>query len=494
MLWRICASSAVVFGLSAATAVAQDQTLVVDQPLELCVTPAPITTADLSVADAAAVIAAALRIKQPDPGTYYIVHATEFVKNRTTVAEEHWFVYFVGWHQTPWYWWFTDSRQLERFKESRIMGSSRVGLVYLYLNVPTFTTLDARDQIAEHFTKAHAEDLTVPTDPAEGKERSDRLNRFVERLLGSLPGEAEHRAASAAAARQSSRTAAPDPLVERIIQLETERYLKAFGDGDRTIINEVALVNQDTGEDLVGLSPTVATTDTFSFLNTLFYKVAVTKKQPAPLENLKSAAKLAFAGQSDAQTRVYVEPVDAAVCAGGVMDVKHVPSDVLVSALTTSGTTEVLRSKQAFDNEGKYWWDVSFALPLSLRRDVTVNVDAGQVAAKKVEKADLFAVVNLGLPRDTKGIQWQLAPTLIYGIPITGKPLKHHLVGFTIGLNYVQLMGGLRFDRRQEVTTSVENDTPVGIEQTPPGEKWEQKWVMGINIPVATVVGLFKKK
>jgi hypothetical protein len=98
------------------------------------------------------------------------------------------------------------------------------------------------------------------------------------------------------------------------------------------------------------------------------------------------------------------------------------------------------------------------------------------------------------MPRDTKKIQWQLIPSVVYGIPVTGKPLKHHLVGFTIGLNYVQLMGGLRFDRRQEVTTTVENATPVGVEQTPPGEKWEHKWVMGINIPVARAAGLIKKK
>jgi hypothetical protein len=116
------------------------------------------------------------------------------------------------------------------------------------------------------------------------------------------------------------------------------------------------------------------------------------------------------------------------------------------------------------------------------------------VAAKKVEKGDLFAVINLGLPRDTKKIQWQLVPTFVYGITITGKPLDHHLVGFTIGLNYVQLLGGVRFDRRKEIGTTVENGTPVGVESAPAGDKWDHKWVWGINIPVRTVVGLFSKK
>ena len=132
-------------------------------------------------------------------------------------------------------------------------------------------------------------------------------------------------------------------------------------------------------------------------------------------------------------------------------------------------------------------------LPLDLRRDLSIDVDGGQVAAKSVEKADLFAVVNLGLPRDTKKIQWQLIPNFVYGIPITGKPLKHHLVGFTIGLNYVQLLGGVRFDRRQVIATVVENGTPVGVEATPPGEKWAHEWVWGINLPVQTVVKALKK-
>jgi hypothetical protein len=101
--------------------------------------------------------------------------------------------------------------------------------------------------------------------------------------------------------------------------------------------------------------------------------------------------------------------------------------------------------------------------------------------------------VNLGLPRDTKRIQWQLFPTFVYGMPITSQPLKHHLVGFTIGLNYVQLSrrpsvrpphaGG---DHRRERQRRPE------IESTPPGDKWDHEWVWGINIPVTPSSACFK--
>jgi hypothetical protein len=455
--------------LSAGRLAAQDQTVIIDRELRACDVAKP--SADLTPAEAANVIAQALG-EDPRNDTYYIVHATEFVPERTTVAEEHWYVYYAGWQSKPWYWAFRDSRQLKRFRESRIMGSSRVGLVYLYVNVPTFATPTARDAIAKHFREQPRQDKAAE-------------ETRVARLRGQLPSDAELHAEELA-------KNARDQGFELLVQLESERYLRAFAAGDRTITSEAALINKETGEELVGLSSTLATSASFATLNTLFYKVAITKKVPAPLENLKNAGRFAFAGQSDA-TPIYVTPPEmGAVCAGGLMHVKHVPADMLVTAITTNAKgEETQRSKQTFDNEGRYWWDVSFALPVDLRRDVTVDVDAGQVAAKSVERADLFALLNVGAPRDTKRVQW-FVPALVYGIPITGKPLKHHLVGFSIGLNYVQLLGAYRLDRRQTVSTGTENGTTVGTESAPAGEKWEGKWVWGINIPVATVVSLFK--
>ena len=270
-------------------------------------------------------------------------------------------------------------------------------------------------------------------------------------------------------------------------------YFKALS--QQATSAELPIVNRDTGETLTGLSPTLATTDTFKTLANLYYKIEVTKKLPAPVENLKAVAKLAFGGEAGAADRIPVDVHPSAVCAGRRIDVEHVPSDMLVKSLVGAegekAPTE--RSHQLFDNEGRYWWDVSLALPADLRRDLSIDVDGGQVAAKSVEKADLFAVVNLGMPRDTKKLQWQLIPNFVYGIPVTGKPLKHHLVGFTVGLNYVQLLAGVRFDRRQVIATTTENGTPVGVEGTPPGEKWEHEWVWGINLPVQTVVKMLKK-
>ncbi len=478
--------------MAAPAARAQDQTIVVEPPLQLCGSPKQFDSAALDEAKAEALVKTALNVKAVDPKTYYIIHATEFVPTRMVVAAEHWYVYYKPWQQKSSLSWFRDSRQAKHFKEQRIFGSSRVAVVYLYVNVPTYASREALEKLAEFFLRQRMKE------PEPGK--------IVTRMRDELPETAEKAAENRARARleAAKKLALTDDERKKLdasadlyllSAMEAERYLKALSEQRKEIADEFALVDKETGETLTGLSPTLATTATYKSLVNLFYRIDVTKKVAAPVENLKTAAKLAFGAQSGVAERFGVDVRPSSVCAGQPFDVQHIPSDMMVKAMIGAEDEKnpSERSHQLFDNEGRYVWDVSFALPVDFRHDLTINVDAGQVAAKKVDKGDLFAVVNLGMPRDTKKMQWQLIPNFIYGIPITGKPLKHHLVGFTVGLNYVQLLAGVRFDRRQEIGTTTSNGVPVGVEQTPAGDKWEHKWVWGINLPVNTVVKMVKK-
>ena len=141
---------------------------------------------------------------------------------RAIVAEEHWYVYHAGWEKKPWYWWFTDSRQVKRFKETRILGSSHVGLVYLYVNLPAYRTLESRASLVEHFRKAHAGDLQ-PASDTERKERQERLANLLEGLKGSLPDQDERQALESVKRAQNDRQAVSDPDVELIVQLEAQQ-------------------------------------------------------------------------------------------------------------------------------------------------------------------------------------------------------------------------------------------------------------------------------
>lgn len=478
----------------AAPAAAQKQAIIVDQPLQYCGAASRFTLSTFDEAKAAELIEAALG-QPPDATTYYIIHATEFVPNRMVVSVEHWYVYYQPWRQKSAFWFFRDSRQFKHFKEQRIFGSSRVGMIYLYVNVPTFASRNATDEVMAFFLGKHVK-AEAEADAATRATRTQRLKDQETRFRDDLPPDAEARAVTLAQTKAAAAADASTQDLYLVSALEAERYFRALAAHNNEITSEFALVDNTTGGTLSGLSPTLATTDAYDSLSKLFYVIDVTKKVPAPVQNLKDAIKVAFGGQAGVANRLGVKVEPSSVCAGRAISVDHLPSDMDVTPMIAGDGDKKseARAKATFDNEGRYWWDISFALPLDFRTDISIDVDAGQVAAKQVEKGDLFAVINLGMPRDTKKIQWQLVPTFVYGMPITGKPLDHHLVGFTIGLNYVQLLGGVRFDRRQVVGTTVENGVPVGVESAPAADKWEHKWVWGINIPVHTVVQLFSKK
>lgn len=135
----------------ASNAAAQDQTIVVDQPLQLCGTSKEFPLSTFDQVKAETLVKAALGIKEVDRTTYYVIHATEFVDRRMIVAAEHWYVFYKPWTEKSALWWFRDSRQFKHFKETRVFGSSRVAIVYLYTNVPTYSSRDSLEDVAKFF-------------------------------------------------------------------------------------------------------------------------------------------------------------------------------------------------------------------------------------------------------------------------------------------------------------------------------------------------------
>ena len=85
----------------ASNAAAQDQTIVVDQPLQLCGTSKEFPLSTFDEVKAEALVKAALGIKEVDRTTYYVIHATQFVDRRMVVAAEHWYVYYKPWQEKP---------------------------------------------------------------------------------------------------------------------------------------------------------------------------------------------------------------------------------------------------------------------------------------------------------------------------------------------------------------------------------------------------------
>jgi hypothetical protein len=220
----------------------------------------------------------------------------------------------------------------------------------------------------------------------------------------------------------------------------------------------------------------------------LTYTVAITKKRPAPLQNLLDLA--GFALQGAPTNKVAAQPF---VCGSAVIDVNLLPSDMKFTASTISSGDQKELSTMTFDNERTYAVDVSFALPLTSHDDLSFDVDDGVATAKKVEKTDLFAVVNIGWPRDTKRMRFAW-PTLLYGMPITGKPLKKQLVAVGFGYSKVQFFAGRLFTKREVASATTTDDLVTLDVKADDAKKWDNKWVWGVNLSVKFITDLLKGK
>lgn len=222
------------------------------------------------------------------------------------------------------------------------------------------------------------------------------------------------------------------------------------------------------------------------------YRVEVTKKLPAPIQNLSALLALA---QADAAKRA----VDKVAYYGGrEMLISHVPSDVTVRSLLTEGAipkdTEL--GKQTFDNEGRYFWDVSVGLPVSKIKELSFDASDGTVRPKEIDRQKLFAMLNIFFkPIDTKGAKPNLFPHLLAGVALSKNPLDRIFVGGGLGLNKVQFFAGVAFNRvaTPQTLSTGSSATPSQLEADLK-RRYEPKFVFGLNLPVRQVVDALKAK
>ena len=150
----------------------------------------------------------------------------------------------------------------------------------------------------------------------------------------------------------------------------------------------------------------------------LAYRIDVTKKPPAPVSNLLSLIN--FAAQGDEFNKEAPEPI---AIWGRLMDVRYVPSDMVVRLNQTGDVGNVTQlSQHTYDNEGRYFWDVSIALPVNQLKQIeyTVNAATNQptVSAKTIDRQKILGMLNLYWPPvDTKGTKLRLHRIRSLGLP-----------------------------------------------------------------------------
>jgi hypothetical protein len=491
-VFRLAALAAVIVAQFVRPAAAQEQTLIVAEPLKPCSVPLH-SPLEFDETDAARLIRDATG-KDAARDTYYMLHVVKYMNGRMRVESQDWFVYYKPWtertgRRSLWAK-IQDPRIAKHFTEARIYGSPKVAMVYLHSNLPTVNV----DVAVQAMLKVFLEDARQ-----ENAKDAATFSRATNELRNRLPVATGDRARAAAKAPiMEEGKPVPDtvyPLaVREAAYLRAEDYVTAMLRRDKERTGRITLVDRETGEPVVALTPTLLTTDDFGGLSSLNYKIAVTKKVPAPQQNLQAVTKV-ITGMATPSTVVLSVRQAQSLCAGQHVRIEPLPSDMEVTALAGAKGDEAL-SKQTYDNERKYNIDFSFAVPLKTYNDLTLVSESGAVTAKKVEKTDLFAVANLSLwPYDTKKPQAQILPVVLYGMPITGNPLKHQLLAFGFGLNKVQVFVGWQWDRIESVSAESADGVTTGTIAAPAtGPKWSRRVVWGINLPVRTVVDLLAPK
>jgi len=215
----------------------------------------------------------------------------------------------------------------------------------------------------------------------------------------------------------------------------------------------------------------------------LAYRIAVTKKVPDPLKNLKTLAGFVLQGEA---TAIRLEAKPNAFCAWRRLDDVLKPSDMNIRAMRGDGDEAKELSKTLYDNERKYLFDFSLALPVRSFQTVKFDTENNQIVSTKTEREDLFAMVDLYLwPTDTKKVQWRLLPQIMYGFAITGKPWDRQLLATGLGTSLAQPFVGISFNHFQ---------TQPAVPGGDPGHRWVRKLAFGINFQVATAAKLFAGK
>jgi hypothetical protein len=451
----------------ATIALAQDQSLVVSGPLTdvgaQC-TPADKNgkspalqgcipwQVDLDVYDAPALINAALGPNTvsipvrpgetaPDAGTakpstatqdrYFIIHTVQIEEKSSSVKKQNWYVYHAGWESSSFY--LLDPRLAKHYKELRIFGSANVSMVYMYI------------------VKAGTQ------------------NDFDSAIKGLT-----------------------DQSVQAAIQGYRDYFFLDKG------AEPTALDFVDSNSQLLKhYSALALNKDLAVELNTLAYQIDITKKQPAPLKNLMDIAGLALGGMG-ANPTVTIQTQWHILAAGEAFTVQKLPSDIAITANSqvtdASGSSKQVEiGKNTFDDEKKYWYDFSLGLPLSSYNNLKYDSSAVangtyQITPRTVNQKNLYAFFDAGLPRDTKALQYQIIPTVLYGLPIAGQPLKHHIFALSFGVNWANFFIGDRLDEKSFYADF--NQPLIGSNVS---QKWRTHLAYGVNFPVSMIVNMLKK-
>lgn len=227
------------------------------------------------------------------------------------------------------------------------------------------------------------------------------------------------------------------------------------------------------------------------------YRVSVTKKTPTNIANVLDLASIITGGT----VAKAASPEDKRLprWGGGLMCIKAIPSDIAVNGeiIVRNDKSQAVQQpktySKTYDNEGKYWWDVSIGVPLKEVKEVQFNSEDGTVTAKEVTRQNAYGFLNLFFGhQDLKGDTFLKVPHVVLGVPISKKPLDRPIVGLGYGIRKFSLKfdfyAGVVFNRVREPRTLAAGEAATeGQLEADLQTKRVRKFVFGVNLPLRQV-------
>ena len=227
------------------------------------------------------------------------------------------------------------------------------------------------------------------------------------------------------------------------------------------------------------------------------YEAAVVKKTAANIQSFLSLLEILGVASRGDRKGSKTETENVIVWGSGAITNIAVPSDVHLAGYYGSASPsdkKRIGSEVAFDNEGRYLWDVSIGIPVHKIKEVQYSSSAGTVEAKQVEKQNAYAMFNLmPWPVDIKDPKSNLVPRILLGFPLGGDPWSKLFAGCGIGLpKYMagsQFFAGVVFNRVSMPSTLTAGASASEAElQNNSRLQMEKKLVVGINVPVKSIM------
>lgn len=221
------------------------------------------------------------------------------------------------------------------------------------------------------------------------------------------------------------------------------------------------------------------------------YDLTITKKTPANVAHLYALLQ-AFAGGANATSASSkgAVPNPDAVWGGGILNIQYRPSDILIKStfkVTTDQSDQKLADDTTFDNEGPYYWDVGFAIPVRKISELKLDATSGTATPAKVNSQNVFAVLDgYFRPVDVKGSAFNAIPHPIAGVAFAKQPLSKILVGGAWGPKASEIYLGAMFVKQPELSGSTSCSNPSGSSLTGKSHYCTQ-FTIGINLSVSAI-------